>query len=64
MAPYQSTGAVMVVARAANSQAILAISSPAKIPSVSHKAARQLSYSLVNCIMYLLVLCIMWTTEV
>lgn len=64
MAQYQSTGAVMMAACAANSQAILAISSLAKIPSVSHKAARQLSYSLVNCIMYLLVLCITWPTEV
>lgn len=55
MAQYQSTGAVMTVASAANSQTILAISSAAKIPSVSHKSALQLSYLVVNCTMYLLV---------
>lgn len=56
MAQYQSTGAVMMVTSVTNSQAILAISSAAKIPSVSHKSTLQLSYLVVNCIMYFLVL--------
>lgn len=64
MAQYQSTGAAMMVSSITNSQAILAISSAARNPSVSHKSALQLSYLVVNCIMYFLVLHITWNTEV
>lgn len=56
MAQYQSTGAVMMVTSVTNSQAILAISSAAKILPVSHKSALRLSYLVVNCIMYFLAL--------
>lgn len=45
-----------------NSQAKLAISSAAQIPSVSHKSTLQLSYWV--CIMYFLVLHITGTAEV